>query len=318
MGVLFYIGLLYFVRMYDLIIIGGSAAGASAGIYAARRGLKFLVIAKDLGGEVALSGDVENWLGIKRTTGIELSQMFREHIESYKPEIKEGYLVTGIVKDTDGMFTVTADDGAPYRAKAVLVATGAHSRLLGVPGEDTYRLKGVSYCTVCDGPLFSGKRVVTIGGGNSALESALMLADIASHVTVINKNPAFKGEASLIEKVTSNPKVEVLYSAMTTEIIGDGALAKGVKYKDAAGVEHTVDMDGAFVHIGQTPNSQMVPAECTKDAFGYIAIGLDGATSIAGLFAAGDVTHSAHKQIIIAAGQGAAAALSAVQYINRL
>jgi alkyl hydroperoxide reductase subunit AhpF len=304
--------------MYDLIIIGGSAAGASAGIYAARRGLKFLIIARDLGGEVALSGDVENWLGIKRTTGVELSAMFREHVESYKPEVLEGYLVKSVTKDGDGMFTVTTDDDKTYRAKTVLIASGAHSRLLGVPGEDTYRLKGVSYCTVCDGPLFAGKRTVTIGGGNSALESALMMADIASHVTVINKNPAFKGEAALIGKVTTHPKITVIYSATTTEITGDGSFANGLKYKDGDGAEHTLAMGGAFVHIGQVPNSQMVPPECTKDQFGYINIGVDCATECPGLFAAGDVTHSAHKQIIIAAGQGAAAALSAVQYINRM
>lgn len=304
--------------MYDVIIIGGSAAGASAGIYAARRGLKFLIIAKDLGGEVALSGDVDNWLGIQHTTGVELSAMFREHLESYKPEILEGYSVQSLTKDADGMFTVTTDDAKEYRAKAVILATGAHSRLLGVPGEDTYRLKGVSYCTVCDGPLFAGKRTVTIGGGNSALESALMMADIATEVTVLNKNAAFKGEASLIEKVMHHPKITVLYNALTTEITGDGSFAKGLKYKDRDGVEHAIEMDGAFIHIGQVPNSQIVPAECAKDAFGYVTIQLDGATSCPGLFAAGDVTQSAHKQIVIAAGQGAAAALSAVQYINRL
>ena len=304
--------------MYDLIIIGGSAAGASAGVYAARRGLKFLIIAKDLGGEVALSGEVENWLGIQHTTGIELAAMFRQHIESYKPELLEGYLAKTLTKDADGMYTVTTDDDKTYRARAVILATGAHSRLLGVPGEDTYRLKGVSYCTVCDGPLFKDKRTVTIGGGNSALESALMMADIASAVTVLNKNGRFKGEASLIEKVTSNPKITVIYNAMTTAITGDGSFAKGLTYQGADGIEHALEMDGAFVHIGQIPNSQIVPADCQKDAFGYVTIGLDGATSCAGLFAAGDVTSSAHKQIIIAAGQGASAALSAVQYINRL
>ena len=304
--------------MYDLIIVGGSAAGASAGVYAARRGLKYLILAKDLGGEVALSGDVENWLGIKKTTGFELSAQFADHVRSYgEQNIVEGVLTTGIIRVGDA-WKVTTDDGKEYEAKAVIVATGAHSRLLGVPGEDTYRLKGVSYCTVCDGPLFAGKRTVTIGGGNSALESALMMADIASQVTVINKNPAFKGEASLIDKVTKHPKITVIYSAMTTEITGDGTFAKGLKYTDAAGAEHAIEMDGAFVHIGQTPNSQMLPADCVRDAFGYITIGLDGATSMPGLFAAGDVTHTAHKQIIIAAGQGATAALSAVQYINRL
>jgi alkyl hydroperoxide reductase subunit AhpF len=304
--------------MYDLLIIGGSAAGASAAVYAARRGLNFAVIAKDFGGEVALSGDVENWLGIKRTTGLELAQSFSEHMKSYNPKLIEGYLVPSIATKPDGSFVVTTDDGATHESKAVIIATGAHSRLLGVPGEDTYRLKGVSYCTVCDGPLFKDKKTVTIGGGNSALESALMMADIASKVTIINKNAAFKGEASLIAKVTSNPNITVLYSAMTTEITGDGTFAKGLKYKDDSGAEHEIEMDGAFVHIGQTPNAQMVPAACEKDPFGYIKIGLDGGTSVPGLFAAGDVTHTAHKQIIIAAGQGATAALSAVQYINRL
>jgi alkyl hydroperoxide reductase subunit F len=302
--------------MYDLIIVGGSAAGAAAGVYAARRGLKFLVIAKDLGGEVALSGEVENWLGAIKTTGGDLSSQFAAHLMSYKPEVLEGFLTTKIEKGPAG-FIVTTDDDKTHEAKTVIVAAGAHSRLLGVPGEEQYRLRGVSYCTVCDGPLFKGKRTVTIGGGNSALESALMLADISSEVTVINKNAQFKGEASLIAKVTANPKIKVVYSAMTKEIIGNGTVATGLKYSDAEG-EHTIDMDGAFVHIGQIPNSQMMPPECEKDQFGYIKIGLDGGTSVPGLFAAGDITHTAHKQIIIAAGQGATAALSAVQYINRL
>ena len=303
--------------MYDLIIIGGSAAGASAGIYAARRGLKFLVIAKDLGGEVSLSGDVENWLGIPKTTGADLAIKFADHLRSYKPDILEGYLVNKIEKK-DNTFIVTTDDGKTHEGKTVILTTGAHSRLLGVPGEDTYRLKGVSYCTVCDGPLFKGKPTVTIGGGNSALESALMLADIASSVTVINKNPQFKGDASLITKVTNNPKIKVLFSAMTTEILGNGTVATGLKYKDAEGQEHGLEADGIFVHIGQVPNSKMVPPECEKDQYGYVKIDLNCQTSVPGLFAAGDITATAHKQIIIAAGQGATAALSAVQYINRL
>lgn len=303
--------------MYDLLIIGGSAAGASAAIYAARRGLNFAVIAKDLGGEVALSGDVENWLGIKHTTGIELSEMFADHMRSYNPTLIEGYTATGIEKRSDGTFAVTTDDGKVYEAKAVLVATGVHSRELGVPGEKEYRLKGVSYCTVCDGPVFKGKKTVTIGGGNSALESALMMSGIASHVTVINKNPAFKGEKVLLDNLLKKDNVDIIYDAMTTEITGDGSFAKGLKYtKD--GAEHSLEMDGAFVHIGQIPNAQLMPPECEKDAAGYVKITLDGATSVPGLFAAGDITHSAHKQIVIAAGQGAAACLSAVQYINRL
>jgi len=303
---------------YDLVIVGGSAAGAAAGIYAARRGLKYLIVSKDLMGEVALSGDIENWLGIIKTNGLELSAKFAEHIRSYGANnIVEGELTVSIAKDGT-MWKVTTDGGKTYEAKAVIVATGAHSRLLGVPGEEQYRLKGVSYCTVCDGPVFAGKRTITIGGGNSALESALMLADIAASVTVINKNPQFKGETTLIEKVMHHPKITVISEATTTEITGDGTFATGVKYKDKDGTEHTVEAEGTFVHIGQVPNSKLVPDDCEKDAFGYIKIGLDGATNLPGLYAAGDVTHTAHKQIIIAAGQGATAALSVVQYLNRL
>ena len=308
----------YTRRMYDLIIVGGSAAGASAAIYAARRGLQFAVIAKEFGGEVALSGDVDNWLGIKHTTGIELAQSFTDHMKSYNPKLIEDVLVSSIEKRADGTFAVTTDDSTVHEAKAVLVGTGVHSRELGVPGEKEYRLKGVSYCTVCDGPVFRGKKTVTIGGGNSALESALMMSDIATQVTVINKNAQFKGEKVLLDNLLKKTNVDIVYEAMTTEIIGDGAFARGLKYKTKDDVEHEIAMDGAFVHIGQTPNAQLVPADCEKDAFGYINIGLDGATNLPGLFAAGDVTHTAHKQIIIAAGQGATAALSAVQYINRL
>jgi len=305
-------------NLYDLVIIGGSAAGASAGVYAARRGLKFLVIAKDLGGEVALSGEVENWLGIQHTTGIELAQQFSAHLKSYNPDILDGTLVNLIKRDESGMFKITTDDKHEINAKSVIIATGAHSKLLGVEGEKKYRLRGVSYCTVCDGPLYAGKRTVTIGGGNSALESALMLADIASEVTVINKNTIFKGEKSLIEKISKNPKIKIIYSVLTTGFLGDGTKATNVKYKDSDGQEHEISMDGAFVHIGQIPNSQMIPPECEKNPFGYIMTNLDGSTSCPGLFAAGDVTNVAHKQIIIAAGMGAIAALSAVQYLNRL
>jgi alkyl hydroperoxide reductase subunit AhpF len=302
--------------MYDLIIVGGSVAGASAGVYAARRMLNFAVITKDLSGEVALCGDVENWIGDQHTTGIELAQRFAEHLKSYKPTIIEGATVTKIEKTANG-FIVTADE-KQYESKAVIVSSGAHSRELGVPGEKEYRLKGVSYCTVCDGPLFKGKRTITIGGGNGALESALMLSDIAEHVTIINKNPKFKGEAMLLDKLKAKSNVDIVYEGMTTEITGDGSFANGLNYKTADGETHHFDAEGIFVHIGQTPNTQMLPPECEKNEFGYVVVTTEGSTNVPGLFTAGDMTAVPHKQIIIAAGQGAAAALSAVQYLNRL
>ncbi len=303
--------------MYDLIIIGGSAAGASAGVYAARRGLKFAVIAKDLGGEVATSGEIENWLGIQHTDGISLSGMFAEHLKSYTPDIIEGYLAQKIEKQEKG-FVVTLDDGSTKEARAVIVATGLHPRELGVPGEKEYRLKGVSYCTTCDGPLFGGKITATIGGGNSALESALMMADIASQVYVVNKNAQFKGEQILIDNLKTKKNVTVIYEAKTTEITGDGSFANGLNYTDKDGATHHLDTQGIFVHVGQVPNSMMVPPDVKKNQFGEIEVDLGCATSMPGIFAAGDVTNIPHKQIIISAGMGSTAALSAVQYINRL
>lgn len=303
--------------MYDLIIIGGSAAGASAGIYAIRRGLKVLILAGDLGGEVATSGDIENWLGIQHTNGLELSQQFQDHVKSYHPDIEEGVKV-GKIEKRGGYFVATISDGKEHEAKAVVVATGLHPRELNVPGEKEYRLKGVSYCTVCDGPVFRGKTTAVIGGGNSALEAALMLADLCPKVYVINKNPQFKGEQILIDNLNKKSNVEVIYSAKTTEIIGDGKFATGLMYADAEGQEHTLEAAGMFVHIGQVPNSQLVPDEVTKNKFDEIEVDLGCATSVPGIFAAGDVTNIPHKQIIIAAGQGCSAALSAVAYINRL
>lgn len=313
--------------MYDLIIIGGAAAGSSAAVYAARRMLNFSVIAHDLGGEVALSGEVQNWIGIPNTTGGELAQQFAAHMRSYNPTLIEGTRVTAIEVEpresprgsTSGAgFRVTTDDQKTYEAKAVIVASGAHAKTLGVPGETEYRLKGVSYCTVCDGPLFRDRRTVTIGGGNAALESALMLADISSHTTIINKNATFKGEPMLLDNLLKKKNVTIIYEAMTTEILGDGTFATGLKYRAKDGTQVQVDAEGMFVHIGHLPNTQMLPPECEKDAFGYVRVGLDGATNVPGLFAAGDVTTIPHKQIIIAAGMGAVAALSAVQYLNRL
>jgi alkyl hydroperoxide reductase subunit AhpF len=304
--------------MHDLIIIGGSAAGASATVYAKRRGLNTLVIAGDLGGEVATSGEIENWLGITHTTGVDLSSQFAAHLRAYQPDILEGYKVTKLEKKGEGHFVATTDDGKEHEGKAVIIATGVHPRELGVPGEKEYRLKGVSYCTVCDGPVFKGKPTAVIGGGNSALEAALMLSDLCPSVTVINKNAAFKGEAVLMENLKKKSNVTIVYDAATTVITGDGKFADGLKYKDKQGAEHEVKVAGMFVHIGQIPNSQIAPAEVGKNAFGEIEVGLDCATSVAGIYAAGDVTNVPHKQIVIAAGMGSAAALSAVQYINKL
>ena len=322
--------------MYDLIIIGGSAAATAAGVYAARRGLNIVVVTKEFGGEVATSGEVANWPGIIKTDGVALAQQFKEHLASYKVPIQEGVLVESIVKQDDGIFCVSGrtdhgpkmamerlpdgqDGTSPcdFLAKAVIVTTGLHPRELNIPGEKEYRGKGVSYCTVCDGPVFGGKTTAVIGGGNSALEAGLMLADIASQVYVINKNSQFKGEKVLLDNLMSKKNVVIIYSAMTTEIIGD-QFVTGLKYKDKDGAEQELKVEGIFVHIGQIPNSGVVPPEVIKDQFGQIKVNANCETNIPGLYAAGDVTDVPFKQIVIAAAQGCIAALSAVQYLNRL
>jgi len=321
--------------MFDLIIIGGSAAATAAGIYAARRGLKFKIISKDFGGEVATSGEIGNWPGDGMTDGITLVGKFKKHLELYKVDMEEGIEVESVRKQDDGTFCVTTkkdglkmtadkidrkDNGrqtCDYAANTVIVATGVHPRPLNVPGEKEYRNRGVSYCTTCDGPLFGGKVVATIGGGNSALESGLMLADIAAKVYVVNKNPQFKGDDVLIENLKTKQNVEIIYSANTTEIVGD-KFVTGLKYIDKDGKTQELKVDGVFIHIGMVPNSGLVPEEVEKNQFGEIIVNANCETNIPGLYAAGDVTNVPFKQIVIAAGQGCIAALSAVQYLNKL
>lgn len=329
------------MKMYDLIIIGGSAAAASAGIYAVRRNLNFKIISKDFGGEVATSGEIDNYPGVADSNGIELAEKFRKHLADYGVEPEIGVEVEKITKQEDGTFCITAKtDGSlmaadkmlaqrktegakkcDYIAKTVLIATGVHPRELNVPGEKELRNKGVSYCTVCDGPLFPGKVVATIGGGNSALESGIMLADIASKVYMINKNPAFKGDQVLIDNLLSKKNVEVIYNANTTQILGDGFVS-GLKYKDnspaGGGQEQELKVDGVFIHIGMLPNSQLAPPEVEKNNFGEIIVSKNCETNIPGLYAAGDVTDVPFKQISIAVGQGTCALLQAVNYLNRL
>jgi len=314
--------------LYDLIIIGGSAAATTAGIYAARRGLKFKIISKDFGGEVVTSGEIGNWPGDGMTDGIALADKFKKHLESYKVDMEDGIEVENIKKQDDSSFLVNTKNGQTYSTKTVIITTGVHPKPLNVPGEQEFRNKGVSYCTTCDGPLFGGKTVATIGGGNSALESGLMLADIAAKVYVLNKNPQFKGDDILIENLKKKQNVEIIYNANATEILGD-QFVRGLKYKDNSpageGKENELKLDGAFVHIGMIPNSGIVPEEVEKNQFGEIVVNANCETrstssgqAIPGFYAAGDVTNVPFKQIVIAAGQGCIATLSAVQYLNKL
>jgi alkyl hydroperoxide reductase subunit AhpF len=312
--------------MFDLIIIGGAAASASAAIYSARRMLKFKIVTENTGGEVALSGIVNNWPGIIEIQGFELAKKFNEHVKSYGVEIDEGFRVEKITQEKN-YHIITAKNASGeekmYETKAVIIATGIHPRRLGVPGEEQFYQKGVTYCTVCDGPLFKNKITTTIGSGNAALESALMMSNIGRKVYLISKYPNTKeanfgfpkGENILVEKVKQIQNIEIIYSAMTKEIIGDKTV-KGVQYTDEAGVEKTVEVQGVMVHAGQIPNSQFID-NVEKSKTGEIMVDMKCKTNVPGIFAAGDVTNIPYKQIGIAAGQGIIAALAAIEYINR-
>lgn len=310
--------------MYDLIIIGGSAVGCTAAIYAARRKLNFKVITGNIGGEVALSGETNNWPGILSIDGFDLAQKFYEHAKSYGVEFEEGWFVSEI-KPVKKHHVVTAKNAIgeerTYETKTVIIGSGIHPRRLGVPGEDMFDRKGVTYCTVCDGPLYKGKDTVTIGAGNSALESALMMAGIAKQVYVLTKYPNTpekqfgfpKGDKILIDKLLELKNVTILYEAITTKIVGEKS-ATGITYTDEKG-EHSLAIQGVMVHIGMIPNSQFA-TNLTQNKAGEIVVDKLCHTNIPGIFAAGDVTNIDHKQIVIAAGQGSTAALEAIAYIN--
>jgi alkyl hydroperoxide reductase subunit AhpF len=312
--------------MLDLIIIGGAAVGSSAAIYAARRRLEFKMITLDLGGEVALSGEVANWPGIISTQGFELAQQFTKHVKSYNVDIEEGWKVVSITSQKN-YHIVTAENAKSeqktYETKTVIIGSGIHPRHLNVPGEEQFLHKGLTYCTVCDGPLFKNKVTATIGSGNSALESALMMQGIAQKVYVLSKFPNTKetnfgfppGENILIEKLLKAPNVEIFYQTKTLEILGSTKVS-GLRYEDAEGKEQLLEVDGVMVHEGMTPNSNFIN-HVEKNKAGEIIVDTKCKTNVPGIFAAGDVADIPYKQIGIAAGQGIVAALSAIEYLNR-
>jgi alkyl hydroperoxide reductase subunit AhpF len=316
----------YLFNMLDLVIIGAAAAGSSAAIYAARRNLNFVIVTKDVGGEVALSGEVENWVGIERINGFELAQNFINHVKSYNVPIEEGFEAVGI-EQKNNYHIVKAKNilgqEKIWEAKTVIVASGIHPRKLGIEGEETFKGKGVVYCTVCDGPLFKNKITATVGAGNSALESALMMSGIAQKVYLITKYPNAqqnnfgfpKGENILIKKVKEKENVEIIYQANVAKLFGDKVLA-GLEYEDLALKKlKKLEAQAVMVHIGMVPNSSFVSC-AEKNPAGEIKVNTRCETSCPGLFAAGDVTDVPFKQISISAGHGTIAALSAIGYLN--
>ena len=298
--------------MRDLIIIGAGPAGITASVYAARKKMDFAVITDDIGGQAAWSGDVENYTGYQFVTGPELASKFEEHMKKYKVLVKEGEKTVKIEKgDTIRVKT----DKANYETKAVIVASGKRSRELGVPGEKKFKNRGLTYCATCDGPLFAGKNVAVIGGGNAGLDAVTQLVRIAKHVYLVESTPRLTGDEIIQEKLKSEKNVTVLTNASVKAITGD-KMVSNVNVQIAGG-EKTLPVEGIFVEIGLTPNSAFVEL-LEKNKRGEIKVNSYNETSVPGIFAAGDVTDVPEKQIIIAAGEGAKAALSASKYLNKL
>jgi len=298
--------------MYDLIVIGAGPAGITAAIYAIRKKINLLVISKDIGGQAAWSGDIENYTGYQFITGPELASKFEDHMHKYGISMKEGEEVVDVRK-TDEKVIVKTDKGT-YESKMVIVASGKKSRELNVPGEVEFKNRGLTYCATCDAPIFSGKSVAIIGGGNSALDAALQLMRIAKNVYLINTAARLTGDPVMIEKVQESKIVSIMNSAKVLSITGD-KMVKGIKVEHS-GKALELAVEGIFVEIGLVPNSHFIPL-VAKNSLGEIIVNSFNHTNIPGLFAAGDVTDVPEKQIIIAGGEGAKAALSAFRYLNQ-
>lgn len=296
----------------ELVIIGAGPAGITAAVYAARKKMDFSVISREIGGQADWSGKIENYTGYQYISGPELAGKFREHLATFKFDLREGQAVTGISKEGQG-FKVTVNDRDVLLARTVIVATGKRPRPLDVPGEEKFRNKGLTYCAICDGPLFAGKDVAVIGGGNSALDAALQMIKFASKVYLVNHNPELTGDAVMAEKVRSDPKVEILNSTKTIGFFGEQFLGRmKVQVGDQA---REIAVEGVFVEIGLIPNSGLIDF-VDKNEANEIIVNCAAETSCPGVFAAGDVTNVIDKQIIIAAGEGAKAALSAARYLS--
>src|SRR3989338_8224805 len=296
--------------MYDVIIIGAGPAGITAAIYAVRKRIESLIITRDIGGQTALSGDVENYTGYQFISGPELVLKFEEHLRKFNIALKENEAVREIVK-AGGTIQVKTDKGL-YEAKSIIIASGKRSRELNVPGEKEFKNKGLTYCATCDGPLFSRKDVAIIGGGNSALDAALQLMRIANKVYIINIAPELTGDAVMREAVQGSDKVSIFNNTKVEEVLGDRMVsAIRIKREDK---ENLLSVQGVFVEIGLIPNSDFIPG-INKNNSGEIIVNSRNETNISGIFAARDVTDVPEKQIVIAAGEGAKAALGVFKYL---
>lgn len=305
---------------FDVLVVGGGPAGASAAIYAARKGIRTGVAAERFGGQVLDTMAIENFVSVKETEGPKLAAALEEHVKQYDVDIMNLQRASALVpaKEVGGLHEIQFESGASLKAESVILATGARWREMGVPGEQEYKAKGVCFCPHCDGPLFKGKRVAVIGGGNSGVEAAIDLAGIVSHVTLLEFDSKLRADAVLQRKLYSLPNVKVITSALTSEVKGDGQKVTGLAYKDRdSGEFHTVDLEGIFVQIGLLPNTDWLKGSVELSPRGEIIVDARGETSLPGVFAAGDVTTVPYKQIVIAVGEGAKASLSAFDHLIR-
>lgn len=306
-------------QAFDLLIVGGGPAGAAAAIYGARKGIRTGIVAERFGGQVLDTMGIENFISVKITEGPKLSAALEEHVKSYDVDIMNLQRAEALLPaDSEGLLTIQLANGATLRSRSVVIATGARWREMNVPGEREYRGRGVAYCPHCDGPLFKGKRVAVIGGGNSGVEAAIDLAGIVSQVTLLEFDSRLRADEVLQRKLGSLSNVRVVTSAQTTEVLGADGKVNGLSYRDRGSNDiHHLELEGVFVQIGLLPNTDWLKDTVRLSPRGEIEVDIKGQTSLAGVFAAGDATTTPYKQIIIAMGEGSKASLSAFDHLMR-
>ena len=305
---------------FDVLVVGGGPAGAAAAIYAARKGIRTGVAAERFGGQVLDTMGIENFISVSHTEGPRLATALEAHVRDYDVDVMNLQRAVKLIPATTpgGLIEVQLENGAILQSRSVVISTGARWRQMNVPGENEYRNKGVAYCPHCDGPLFKGKRVAVIGGGNSGVEAAIDLAGLVAHVTLIEFDGKLRADEVLQRKLRSLPNVTVIVSAQSTEVLGDGQKVTGLTYKDRGeGSTHRLALDGIFVQIGLLPNTEWLKGTIELSPRGEIVIDDRGQTSVPGVFAAGDATTVPYKQIVIAMGAGATAGLSAFDHLIR-
>ena len=304
-------------ELFDILVVGGGPAGASAAIYSARKGIKTGIIAERFGGQVMDTLGIENFISVQKTEGPKLVKALEEHVKEYDVDVINLQTAKKIVKVNDLLFEVHLNSGGILKSKSVVIATGASWKELGVPGEKEFKGKGVAYCPHCDGPLFKGKDVAVVGGGNSGIEAAIDLAGIVKHVTILEFAAELNGDQVLIDRLKSLDNIEVVLNAKTNEICGSDKVTHLVYTDRKHEKEERINIEAVFIQIGLNSNSDWVKEDIKLSQYGEIEINDHGETSMQGVFAAGDVTTIPYKQIIIAMGEGSKAALGAFDHLIR-